>query len=422
MLLCCLCMPVAVADVEPYGQYFARLGVAWDDASSPAVQPAQHVIQMTPADEQSYLQSLDHMQRLAGPYAQGQTEPLAALADYYRSRGDYEEALVFLLDALHVSRINDGLYSQRQVPLVRAVLDTYREAGELQALDERYDYFFRLYGSGQPPYTELRLRATAEYLRWQREAYRLGLDGSGLGRLVKADQLNRMLLTQLEDQPDVPWQWRRDLVLSQLRNMYLLQAGYKPPVQISGVAGPALFANMQASGEMGMDFEQQRLASLHRSGPARGRELLRSLLEQAQTQPLKERARVHLELGDWLQWNDQQVSAQQQYRQVGELLTQAGEPALLDAWLGQPVELPDNGAFWQAPAGRDKEIIELRATFDVNSRGEARSVEVYAHSDSDEGVAMRLSQKLKNTSFRPQVVSGEAQASESLDRHYQYYR
>ena len=90
--------------------------------------------------------------------------------------------------SISYGRINDGLYSERQVPLLRELLQSYREAGDYEALDERYDYYFRLYGNGQPPYTEIRLRAALEYLRWQREALRLGVGGRELERLAPSRQ------------------------------------------------------------------------------------------------------------------------------------------------------------------------------------------------------------------------------------------
>ena len=58
------------------------------------------------------------------------------------------------------SALRQGVYSFR----IGAV-------GDLEALDDRYYYFFRLYRSEQPPCTALRKRASLGYLRWQRAAH-----------------------------------------------------------------------------------------------------------------------------------------------------------------------------------------------------------------------------------------------------------
>ena len=74
---------------------------------------------------------------------------------------------------MHIVRINGGLRSAEQVPLLLTTLQVYRQAGDWQALDDNYDYYFHLLGSGQGPLTPLRLESALAYMRWQREALRL---------------------------------------------------------------------------------------------------------------------------------------------------------------------------------------------------------------------------------------------------------
>ena len=155
-----------------YGKEFIR--------SEPVLQddPPHHVtdppVLMDEADAEAYQQQLNAQEQLDGPYAETLTESLSSLARYHRDRGDYGEAEDLYVRALHVLRVNDGLYSDRQIPLVRDLLNLYRATGDLKSLDDRYHYFFRLHGSGQPPYTEMRKQASMEYLRWQRAAHSSG--------------------------------------------------------------------------------------------------------------------------------------------------------------------------------------------------------------------------------------------------------
>ena len=187
-----------------YGQEYYRLGQSWEDGHPrrlprslqrglPRSLPEPRR-DNSDGDESAYIQQLQLQELSAGPYSDALAEPLASLGRHYRERGEYGEALGYYRRALHIVRVNDGLYSERQIPLVRDLLDTYRLAGDLQELDERYEYFFRLYGNGEPPYTELRLRASLEFLRWQREALRIDLDGDGKNRLLKLYQLNEHIL------------------------------------------------------------------------------------------------------------------------------------------------------------------------------------------------------------------------------------
>jgi len=179
-----------------YGKEYVRDPKRWEDGSPrslPVPRAAQNESDAN-ADKRAYLEQIQLQERSAGPYADGLTEPLTSLGRLYRDQGNYDASLGLYKHALHVVRVNDGLDSKRQIPLLRELLDTYRLAGDMQALDERYDYFFRLYGNGYPPYTPSRLQANLEYLRWQREAFLLHLDGDRKNRLVKMYQLNKRIL------------------------------------------------------------------------------------------------------------------------------------------------------------------------------------------------------------------------------------
>ncbi len=172
-------LPAPAGTPAPYGEYFVRLGQSWQDAGRLAAPPPLAAPEAAELDSARYERELGQLEDSGGPYAEALAEPLADMARLLRRSGDLAGAQQAYQRALHVVRINEGLYSERQVPILRELFDIYRMTGDMAMLDGRYDYFFRLYGSGQPPYTPVRLGAGLEYLRWQREALRLGLDAPG---------------------------------------------------------------------------------------------------------------------------------------------------------------------------------------------------------------------------------------------------
>jgi hypothetical protein len=398
----------------PYGQAFYRQGASWDDGlvsgqtAAPYSGPA--------GDEQDYEDQIRQLELSEGPYSDALAEPLSSLAHFYRGQGNYKNALRLYGRALHLVRINDGLYSERQIPVVRSMLDSYREAGDMQGLDKRYDYFFRLYGKGEPPYTDLRMRATVEYLRWQREAFRIELDGDGKGRLMALYELNKKLLEDTVGAVGVGHNWYRALVMSQLRNLYLIQVTIEPPQDVYGNSAlrPILTAQDQE-----LDPRAQRMANVRRSSAGKGRALLEELIARTQAvSEATELAAVYLELGDWHQWNDNRQGAKRAYLKVQELLANA-EPSLAQKWLGQPIELPANGAFWQsAPLSEEGREVVLSASFDVSERGRPKNIRVAAASEEQRSDAARLRRKLSATRFRPRFVDGMSQEVEQLKRSY----
>jgi len=417
-----LLVPVAMLPAQPcaaaataYGQEFARVGRVWSDARPPPLGAASNVA--SGPHELEYQQQVAEREITGGPYADALAEPLAALALAYRNAGELEEAERLYRRALHIVRVNDGLYSERQVPILRELLDTYRISGDMQTLDERYEYFFRLYGKGQPPYTDIRLRAALEYLRWQREALRLKLGGEDPRRLMGLYELNAELLQAVAQDLEADPILYRNLALGQLRNLYLIQDAIKSDAEKTGSlqTKPIL-----ASEWTEKDIGQYRLETIQRGALHRGTSLLENLIVRAGDAPVEQRARLQLELADWYQWNNKERLAGEGYSEVIRLLVESGNEATLQEWLDQPVELPDNGAFWQPQVLQDgQRRIVIQASYDVSERGRANNIETRAPTEEDSSIARRLKRKLSGIRFRPRYRDGQAQPATRLARDYE---
>ena len=419
----CLLVSLLISAASPawagkyaYGEQFVRVGQSWGDSG-----PLQN---LTPGDSRSPQEDGDYQRQVAaleeqgGPYADALAEPLAGLGRNYRLNGDMEEALRLYRRALHVVRVNDGLYSERQIPILRELLDVYRVSGQMQSLDERYDYYFRLYGRGRPPFTDIRLRAALGYLRWQREAVRLEIDDDDSRRLLALYQLNGEILQAVAVDPSVAWHWRRDLTLSQLRNLYLVEDRFSPGIETRGVAPETPLRPGEWSQQ---DFDKKRLVMIQRGALSRGTRMLQDLIAATTgTTERTELARLHLAQGDWYQWHGSDKLAGEQYQRVVQLLSQSGHQGLLQEWLGQPVELPDNGAFWQSrSAAEDDRQVVVSMRYDVSARGRASNLQAAVSDPKDEGLASRLKRKLAHIRFRPRWASGTPESVLQVQRDYQ---
>ncbi|MEH6567656.1 MAG: tetratricopeptide repeat protein [Halioglobus sp.] len=398
----------------PYGQDYFRYGQGLHDGRPARVSGFEG--ETDEVDKEAYLTQLEDLHD--GPYSDSLAEPLSALGAYYLDLGRYAEALGYYQRALHVVRVNDGLYSERQIPLVRNLLDAYRLSGDTEALDERYEYFFRLYGSGQPPFTELRLRAALEYLRWQREALGLTLEDDRLERLLKLYHLNAQIVDAAAQSIDITPYWYRQLVLSQIRNLYLLESEYDPPDELYGFGTNNA---MQSNQMQGVDFKTQRLDSIRRTSSSRGRILLEGLVARLTSiGDAQELAGAYLELGDWHQWSSDYRSANRAYAQVVKTLQESGDHALLDSWMGSPAELPTADVFWlpQKPIAGQRRVL-FSAEYSVSSRGKPRGVQVWAVNPEESGLASAMRRKLLATRFRPRYAIGETEAVEKVTRKYE---
>jgi len=130
-------------------------------------------------------------------------------------------------------------------------------------------------------------------------------------------------------------------------------------------------------------------------------------------------ARLHLELGDWHQWHGSDKQAGEQYQQVVQLLSEAQRPDLLQQWLGQPRELPDNGAFWQpSPVPESEPPVVIKVRYDVSAKGRVRNLQSEVSDPHDEGLAVRLRRKLRQIRFRPRWAAGVAEPVTQIERGY----
>lgn len=408
----CTCTLSVAGRPTAYGEDFVRSGAMWTESGPARENGAVAPVAIT---EEDFQQQLQAMERQQGPYAPALAEPLDSLGRYYLQQGLYLQAVAMYSRALHVVRINDGLYSQRQVPLLRGLFSAYRESGDWQTLDERYTYFFRLLGNGQPPFSELRVRAALEFLRWQREALRLGLPGERR-RLLATISLNDTLLDAIAEDVDARYSWQRDLAYSQLFNLYLLEQRVEIRREATAVPGPSDYIGAKP---MSVDLEAQQLESLLRYAPRRGVELLQQLMPAAALQGPAEEAAIQLALADWYFWHDKQRRAKETYASVVDTLAAAGEADLIEQWLGGPVELPDNGVFWQPPvAGTDAATV-VKARYDITASGRLGNLEVAIVSGNEDTALGRFRRRLASTLFRPRWDAGKAEAVSGVSRVYQ---
>lgn len=423
VLLGCLLLSGHVAALvpTPYGENFVRVGESWPDGRLLAGWVGSDQVSLDDNEKNLQQELLSHEQA-HGPYGDALAEPLASLGRQYSQQGDHLQAQRMYRRALHVVRVNDGLYSERQLPILKQLLDTYRATGDLEALDGRYEYYFRLHGSGKPPFTELRLKADIEYLRWQREALRLGAhkNDKAHSRLLSLYSLNQQLLEAVAADENVAFVYYRELGLSQLRNLYLIQNRLEPELQTVSEPPDTPIAGANWRPE---DIGKMRMKGIYRSAYRSGQKILEALIRRCPPDDPETLARLFLELADWKQWNGRAQEAVEGYSRLVELLQQEERQDLLQLWLAQPVELPDNGAFWQPMPMQQAALRHrvLEASYDVSSGGRASNVAVTAVDSADEKLVSKLVRQIRRIRFRPRFVDGEA-APDQLVRSYQLVR
>ncbi|MEP6160563.1 MAG: hypothetical protein ABJ171_09360 [Halieaceae bacterium] len=369
-----------------------------------------------------YMQSVENAEFDGGAYSADLAEPLQDMGRAYQSEEKHPQAIVFFNRALHLSRINEGLYSETQLPLLSSLIDSHLAMGQLQDVDAKQDYRFRIqqrvYESGDPALME----ATLEYSDWQRQAYLDGFSGNTYRRVVDIYDVNTRQIDTLEaaDEADpklIPHLYQR-MQAEYLVSQYEGEKEAEFQLNLTGAMEPQF--------GLSTDLAAQRFQYLREFNYRNGIKTMQqvvTIMEQQEGPDPVQLAQAKIALADWHLWWDNVARAVQSYEEAWQLLETDGS-RLTDpnALFQGPVELPAVPVFH--PGGFspvDDERAHATVLFDVSRAGRVRQLEVVQQTPPEHmGARVVLFDMMKEMRFRPIVREGKVVVAESVIRDYRY--
>ena len=176
LVLICLHVSMASADTPvPFG-----LPVQYRDAEPVTdFDRGRDVSELASVDQAQA--RLEETERRLGPYHPSLAGEFVQVAQLAMEVGDVALAAALYDAALHNARVNNGLYGDQQLPILRGLLDLYLLTGDREGFEARAAYQFRLLGSGLPPFEEGELRAAVEFFDVSLDAL-MGVSWEGRGR------------------------------------------------------------------------------------------------------------------------------------------------------------------------------------------------------------------------------------------------
>ena len=391
------CGPVHAHLPELYGREYVRVDP--NEYQTPENRDRIKILRPPLPVENATQQQVRAEEAAAGAYGAGIADPLINLAELQLERGDVDDAVASMRRAIQLVRINDGLYSDSQLPLLRRLMIIYRDHGYYNPLGDTYVHYYRVVTSGGKPLAPGQLPTLLEYLQWERQLYATRSDGNQRTHLLRAYDTNKRLLQQADN--TTPSEFV-SLAMSQLHNLYLI-LGERPRAGLGGDLGR----------------EDRRLLAIQRIAESKGRLLLEKCIANLASAPPRQRADIHRELGDWLLWNERPRSAQQEYARVIALMRDAGATEELATWFDEPAELPDKLGLWspiQEQNGSARVVVE--ASYEVTRQGEVRRVEVSSSGDEQDWQARRIGRMLRESHFRPRIGDAGFASGPRVTRHY----
>ena len=115
-----------------------------------------------------------------GLYSIGLREQYVSLGELYQKNNEHENAIKAFEDAMHIDRVNEGLFTEKQIPLVENIIESYTAMADFDAVNDQQAYLYyvnqRAYAADDP-----RLLAAKEnWADWNVESYlKQGVTDSG---------------------------------------------------------------------------------------------------------------------------------------------------------------------------------------------------------------------------------------------------
>ncbi|MDP1932902.1 MAG: hypothetical protein Q8L60_15730 [Gammaproteobacteria bacterium] len=379
-------------------------------------------------DIDSYEQALEELEFQGGAWSVQIAEELAILGSLLYQQGDYEESIEVFDRAVHINRVNHGLFSPEQIPLVEKLVDSHVALGQWREADEQQQYAFfvqtKTYGARDP-----RMISVFQNLaRWNITTFYRGIDPDPTQRLLQTFLLYRAAADTVEahfGQRDPRYiELLQDVAgAADMMNRYALEGS---PAGTAGNPDRRMVNNFVGSptnpqgGSGGGESALRRIVNFYSDDDRPNNQ-----------ETLLLRVRAMANIGDWHLTRERRQAAMRAYRDAyEELLDAENGEALVEQVFGEIVFLPTFSNFGEekkvafnlnADSGAQQGYVDM--SFDVSQYGRATNFQLLAMEPQNLArVESQVVSMVRTQLVRPKIVEGRTVASqgESYRFHFWY--
>ncbi|MCP5357674.1 MAG: hypothetical protein H7A06_05990 [Pseudomonadales bacterium] len=418
--------PVPLARIEQgkTGSLSAQFAVAQSGSEDDGngvyadLSPEQQAYLQRLEDIDNFDQIVEELEIQGGAWSLQIAEELNSLGELLQAQGHYEKSIEIFDRAVHINRVNNGLFSPTQVPLIQKIVRANMALGQWQQADEREQYAFyvqtRAYRIDDPRMIDVFGRLA----RWNIATFYRGVDADPGPRLYQTYMLYRTAAQSV----GAHFGTRDPRYVALLRDT----AAAADMLDRFSLEGVNVGTRMNPDLRMVSEFAG---GSTHPQGRDNGGEQALKEIIDFYNAPerlpsddnLMNRARAMAELGDWYLIRDRRQAAMQTYKDAYDQLAAApnGE-ALLPQVFGEIAFLPTYASFDEQrkeaygvgpDTGARMGYVDL--AFDVSQYGRLSNFEVLAMEPADaERADIQVISAVRSTLVRPKIVDGETTKSE----------
>lgn len=369
---------------------------------------------------QNYEQMIAQLESSGGVYQAQLAEVLSGLGSSYQSLQRHTDAIAVFQRALHITRVNDGLYSLNQIAILEKLIESNSKLKDWENLNKNYHNLYwiskRHYGENNP-----QLLALIERIgRWHLHAYELQPKAESFSHLLEAEQLYNKAVEVIERQNG-----QQDIRL--INDLYgIALTNYQIAAEVSNSED---FENIRTgyrdtSRTRRLLQEEQARQDLIIQSFIKGRNAMNQIVDIHANNPIlpvDTHAMALTHLGDWFLLFNKRDSAAQTYDQAYQLLHNEGiDQKSIDQLFGQPRTLPAI----RLPVQKEDDIMPenpayVLASFDVSASGKAQNIQIIESNPSDDVSHQRRAKRsIAATRFRPRYENGKPVITTGVSLRY----
>lgn len=334
------------------------------------------------------------------PYHPELVRPLTLLGDAQLGQQRFDQALDTYGRALHIRRVNDGLFAPNQVAVVYKQAATFKALGNIQEAANREEYAYDVLVKTHGPLSEAILPGTYRLAEWYRETFDIFAARDLYERAIRIHEANNKQST-LSALPAL-----KGLVLTYRQERF-------PPYYVGDKQSSA-FAGASQSTTRSKFYPEQITINNFPAAERALQRIVRIRRDDPESTPTQ-RLEAILDLADWhLLWENfrkahtlyEFVYMQMDGLDSVDARAYFAEPRLLHMPLPANPRAPRRGT-QNAGAERARMQGFIEASFHVSLNGGVQDIEIIA-SEPPGLMDFRSRRSLRGSRYRPAMAEGKA--------------
>jgi len=358
-----------------------------------------------PAALASYYSALQGYEA-EGPYHQNSSEVLYGLGLQLQKRGQHGKALKALRRAMHINRVNSGLNSLSQAPMLRGIINSQKSLVHIEPVTTSYNQLLRMhiatYGKHDPRIIPL----LNELGIWHLDAYQFDESDTQIDHLTSAYSLVTSALQLSETSPSSNPAEQIEL----LRSVALVNFHLSRHQGDEWSSSTSSHYSLSADGFATTNPQRTRILS--GASFRRGRVCHERIIELTAANPnstLADNIQAQTELADWYLLFNHQSEAMARYQQIQSQIAASDQADTLQQQVfATPRLLP--AIRMENHQGAISGLF-MSADVDISAKGWGSSIENIEENrlpgqkpTNKKGLRYKMLDAIKGARFRPQFV------------------